>query len=235
MDACRSERERHAVEFFDQPPPEPAPVPPPPPRHDWMGPPEGWLGGFVPLRIELARSPGMVLLLGPMDAFPTGVAIELRLATRDPSHGPGFGPMGALGDDFRLGVAYADGGKWTGFRMPGNPFDAPAAPNLQFNGGGGGNGHFAYRLWLWPLPPPGPVTFAVSYPSHGVAERTVDVDAEVFRVAAADAEQLWEPLTPEEHEAHHRARMAQLQAMHPGAVSHTMTGAVRPDPPDPKA
>jgi hypothetical protein len=220
------------VEFFDAPPLEPPPMPPMPPRQDWMGPPEGWLGGYVPLRLELVRAPGTLLLLGPMEGFPTGVRFELQLESREPSHGPGMGPMGPFGEDFRLGVAYADGGKWTGFRFPAGPLEAPPAPNVMFNGGGGGGNHFSQRLWLWPLPPAGPVTFAVSWPSMGVAERTIDIDGEVFRAAAAEAEQLWEPLTPEEQEAHRREAMARMQAMRPGVAGVLRLQATRPDEPD---
>ncbi|MGE0794264.1 MAG: hypothetical protein AB7H43_05505 [Acidimicrobiia bacterium] len=57
------------------------------------------------------------------------------------------------------------------------------------------------ELWLWPLPPAGPVTFAFAWPARGIEEATVVVDAQVFRTAALRAEQLWEPLTPDERVA----------------------------------
>ncbi|MCU1486260.1 MAG: hypothetical protein JWN67_3006 [Actinomycetia bacterium] len=207
-------------------------MPPTPPPQDWMGPPEGWLGGYVPLRVELARAPGTIVLLGPLEAFPTGVRFELQIHSREPSHGPGIGPMGPLGDDARIGVAYSDGSKWQGHQDPFDPLRPPKAPNVAFNSGGGGGNHWSHRLWLWPLPPPGPVTFALAAPSIGIAETTTSVEGEVLRAAAAEAEQLWEPLTPEEQQAHQRAAIARMQAMRPGISGVLRVQATRPDPPE---
>jgi hypothetical protein len=65
-------RDRLRVSFSDD-------VPPPPPPPDlprveaapWMGPPPGWMGGWVPWRIVLTRGESHVL--SDVAAFPTGV------------------------------------------------------------------------------------------------------------------------------------------------------------------
>ena len=68
-------------------------------------------------------------------------------------------------------------------------------------GGGGGDTQYTQRAWLWPLPPAGPVTFALAWPEQQIDEATVQVDGALFRAAAAEAQQLWPPLTPEERAA----------------------------------
>lgn len=187
--------------FFDAPRP-PPPQPPQPPRPEWMGPPEGWIGGFVPMRAVLARTGEVAVILGAMEAFPTGVRLELLVLSRQPSHASRY-----LMDEqqgVRFGVAFPDGSKWQG----GRPWSrTPAPPMLMSQGGGGGDHEWQQQYWLWPLPPPGPVTFAVAWPEQGIPEATTQIDGAVFRAAAAEAIQLWQPLTPEEQAAAIRERL----------------------------
>ena len=168
-----------------------------------MAPPDGWLGGYVPRRIVLGRGPEHLVTLGPMEAFPTGVAVELTITTRRPVHGPPVMMFGAPdANGMRLGVAYPDAGKWQGGQgFPPDQQTPPNAPNVWFNGGGGGGKHYAQRLWLWPLPPEGPVTFALSWCDAGIDETTTVIDGALLRAAAREAEQLWAPLSPEEEQA----------------------------------
>jgi hypothetical protein len=51
-------------------------------------------------------------------------------------------------------------------------------------------------FWLWPLPPAGPVAFVVEWPSEGIAETRVEIDATLLREAAARSEVLWEDHGP---------------------------------------
>jgi hypothetical protein len=201
---------------------------------EWFGPPKGWLGGFVPLRLELLRTAEAVMFLGGMEAFPQGVHVELAVETRSPAVGPPIGPMGSLGDGFRLGVAYSDGRKWQGTDVrPGALDTPPPAPHVQFSGGGGGGRRYAMRLWLWPLPPPGPVTFAVAAPSLDVDEQIHVVDADVFRRAAAEASKLWDPLSDEEETALHRQQLERMRGIAPGRPSvQTILIATKPDEED---
>ncbi|MCU1379300.1 MAG: hypothetical protein JWN29_2283 [Acidimicrobiales bacterium] len=173
------------------------------PQPEWMGPPDGWLGGIVSTRVVLTRGPERLITLGPMTAYPTGVDLVLTHCSRSPIAGP-LGDLHPGGSSARFGVAYADGSKWQS--AGGHPLQqldraAPAGPLLLPRGGGGGGGRYRQELWLWPLPPPGPVTFAFAWPEEGVPESTVEVEGSLFQDAAARAEQLWEPLSPEEHQA----------------------------------
>lgn len=167
-----------------------------------MGPPPGWLGGFVPLRLVLVRDARRAITISDITAFRTGVSLMVTHRTRLPelagAGGPGgFGPPGLA--TARLGIAFADGSKW----QSGQPFFArpdtpPPAPYVQFLGGGGSRDHQRLELWVWPLPPSGPVTFAFAWPDENVDETTVDVDGDVFRTAADEAQQVWEPAGPVE-------------------------------------
>jgi hypothetical protein len=215
--------------FFDAPPP-PLRMPPQPRRQDWMAPPEGWLGGFVPMRAVLARTAELAITLGPMEAFPTGVRLGLQIATRQLTRGPG--PLiGMDNGGLRFGVAFADGSKWQGMRFdrPGFSGGSPPRPNVTFNGGGGGDNLYEQWLWLWPLPPPGPVTFAVSWPGGGIDEVTVELDGARFRAAAAEAEQLWEPLSSEEREAAIRERFESHRGSSSGVMFGISVGSSDPE------
>lgn len=185
--------------FFDAPPPPPPPVDPQPRRPEWWGPPEGWLGGFVPLRLVLARTPEVLITLGQIEAYPNGVHLQLQILTRGARLSSG-GFLDPSETDWRLGVAFADGRKWQGVEP--RPWkETPAGPILVPSGGGGSSNRWDQNLWLWPLPPDGPVTFALIWPEAGIDETTVQVEGALFRGAAGQAEQLWTPLTPEEEEA----------------------------------
>lgn len=217
--------------FFDAPTPEPERTPPPAPaKPEWMGAPEGWLGGFVPVRVVLARTAERVITLGPMEAFPTGVSTSVVHTTRQPiiGHRLGLGGMGGGGEGrARFGVRYSDGSKWQSGAPPAStePGEPPAPPLLHFGGGGGGSGTHRMDAWLWPLPPAGPVTFAFAWPAENVDETTVEVDGAIFRTAALQAERLWEPLTSEEHQA---IQEAHRRLADPGAHYATLT--LRPKP-----
>jgi hypothetical protein len=185
------------MSFFDAPAPPPPPIPPQPPRPEWIKAPEGWLGGFVPVRLVLARTADLVITVGAFEAFPTGIRCALKVRSREFIHA--F--MGL--DGIQLGVAFPDGSKWqstfddwrTSLETP------PPAPNVTPMGGGGNESDSQVDLWLWPLPPAGPVTFALSWPARGIAETTAQIDGAFLRAAAAVAQQLWPPLTAEEREA----------------------------------
>jgi hypothetical protein len=214
------------MKFFDDPS-APAPPPPPPRRPEWYGPPEGWLGGYVPVRIILARTPDVVVSLGPLEAFPDGVSFELRTTTRQISDG--HDPLERSSGGLRLGVALADGSKWQGGQAARFPSRPATGPILVPGGGGGSDHNYTQNFWLWPLPPPGPVTFALTWPGAGIDEVTTQIDAALLRTAATQAQKLWDPLTPEEEQAAITARFA-ARARHrpPGSSFGTMT-AVRVD------
>src|SRR4051794_38203328 len=130
--------------FFDAPPPPPPRLPPQPKRPEWLGPPEGWLGGFVPLRLLVARGPEMLITLGSMRAYPNGVELELQVITRQPRSGIRSIDGGEEG--LRLGVAFADGRKWQGVYQ-GQPWkESPPGPMLMQRGASGRSHEYSQEL-----------------------------------------------------------------------------------------
>lgn len=206
-------------------PPDPSELPPVPPRPVWAQPGPESLGGFVPLRIELARTDDNVVLLGPMEAHATGIDLTLEMRSRSLRMG-GVPTDMSDGGGMRFGVSFADGRSTEG----GHPWtsahgDVGDGPVLLPGGGGGGGHSFRFHHWLWPLPPPGPVTFHLVWPAAGIDETSVSVDAGVFVDAARDATQLWQPLSPAEEQAQAMAMHRRMQARH-GGTSFTL----RPEP-----
>jgi hypothetical protein len=184
---------------FDAPAPPPAPSSPYPPWPEWIRAPEGWLGGFVPVRLTLARAVDLVVTVGAIEAFPTGVRFALEVRSR----GATARATDAITGGMQLSVAFPDGSKWQGLPTSwDNPLEtAPPSPSLLPMGGGGDESRSQVDFWLWPLPPAGPLTFAFSWPDHGIGETTAQIDGALLRAAAAEAEQLWQPLTAEERES----------------------------------
>jgi hypothetical protein len=186
------------VSFFDD-----FPVPPPPPerprpeRKPWMGPPPGWVGGWVPWRIVLTRTADAYAVIGDVEAFPSGVQFSLlsrfRPGTFDPHPGPGR-PMlrpGFPGGPL-FGVAFGDGRKaMLGRTFPSPDEPDPSGPVLISRGGGGGGEEWRMGMWLWPLPPSGPLKFVTSWAEREQAESSITVDAGELVAGANAAEQLW--------------------------------------------
>ena len=185
-----------AVSFFDDFPPPPEPPHPPRPQHrPWQGPPPGWMGGWLAWRVEMLRSPDLVIVATDFEVFATGVqfAVVTRLRPgsfedhrRPPMMHPGT-PDGPL-----FGVGFADGRKAKlGVHMP-MPDGEPEGPVLWPRGGGGGVDDWRLGAWLWPLPPQGPLTLVAAWPAKGVAERSVALDGAEIADAAERAEKLWD-------------------------------------------
>jgi hypothetical protein len=160
----------------------------------------------VPLRLVLARTDKLVIALIEVVAYSTGFTLRLSLRVHpeatdfDPHqvmmqlHG---GPMGASDERLRFGVEFADGRKATNLGPRRPPGDEPPAISLSPQGGGGGGGRsWASGYWVYPLPPPGPLTLAVSWPAHAVAEQTHELDASPIAEAGADSVVLWEDNRP---------------------------------------
>jgi len=202
-------------EFFEPPPPQPEPEPfrPPP----WHGPPSNVLGGFVPIRLLLARTEHGLLSADGLNAYPTGFAFALvvqarpseddRLLDWDPfspprrrgiqrrdPRSPGIAP-----EVLRFGIQFSDGSKATNLRPPQpTPNESPTGPVLICHGGGGGGTEWRLSYWTWPLPPPGPLTFVCEWPARGIPLSRVEMDAGLILDAAKEAEVLWPDETPEE-------------------------------------
>lgn len=187
------------VGFFDDLAPPPSPVPPPEPEKlPWMGPPAGWVGGWVPWHLVVLRSPDVYAVVTDFQAFPGGALFTLDTRVR-PGVVRTFAPLpdppplmiSARTGDLRFGVGFADGRK-TALHSP-VPTTAGQAPGpvLSLCGGTGGGGRDRMEVWLWPLPPEGSLTFAASWPTLGIEETVTTVDATDLVAASARAEQLW--------------------------------------------
>jgi hypothetical protein len=198
-----------AVSFFERP----APPPPPPEEYRkqpaWIGPPDNVLGGAVALELILARTDDTVVIARNMVAYPNGLDFVLGVRKRrfDP-HGF-YDPLGrhpgphrgeGIPDEIlRFGIQLSDGSKATTVdhhRWPG-PDERVSGPMLTPHGGGGGGGRWDMSFWLWPLPPTGPLAFVVEWPSEGILETRVEIDASLLRDAAARSEELWPEQGPQ--------------------------------------
>jgi hypothetical protein len=122
------------VSFFEPPPP-PEPITPEEfelPK--WYGPPQGVLGGVVPLELLLARSNKAAVVIESATVYPTGMEFVIDVRWRERSEEwlfpEGFErrrrrAAGGLPDElFRSGVQFADGSKATSL---GSGLDMPLA------------------------------------------------------------------------------------------------------------
>src|ERR1700686_3305658 len=139
-------REATGVSFFDEfPLPKPQPVRPPE-HQPWQGPEHGWIGGWLPWRVMLVKTPDMYATLRKFEAYPTGLLFSLVTAFKpEPSdtgspmarrRGHRLSHQGTTGP--RFGVMFADGRK-VAPRFPAASRDKePDGPVLMQPGGGGG-------------------------------------------------------------------------------------------------
>jgi hypothetical protein len=183
--------------FDDLPPPPPLTPPPPLEQMPWMGPPPGWVGGWVPWHIVVMRNAKVYAVLTDVQAFPTGVLFALKAWVRPGAFGRDHGPpeppliMSMGTDGLLFGVAFADGRK-TALHQPfPSPGVEPDGPVLTPFGGGGGGAQEQMVIWLWPLPPEGPLNLVTAWPRGGLEETTITVDAAELVSAANNAEELW--------------------------------------------
>ena len=197
--------------FGEEPPPEPPRSHQPQP--EWIAPPDGELGGWVPLQVELARSGEHLVLLGPLRAHPTGVELSVEIRNRAEHLAMNLiGPRSSGDGSIRFGVRFADGSS-TSSSPPGFParHERTDGPVLMSRGGGGGGGRYEQRLWLWPLPVEGDIQFFMKWDFGGFDERMVVLDGDAIRAAARRVERLWEPLSEEERRAGERQMMEAMQ------------------------
>lgn len=189
------------MSFFDVPVPEPEPDEP---EHDapvWAEPPHGVLPSFSTQRAVLAQTDDVVVTADRFLVYPTGLVFTLTLMQREYIDGHHDVPWEVfrrrkedeLPDDFlRFGILFADGSKWTNLadRHPyqGEEIEGPV---VMGRGGGGGGRIWEMSYWVWPLPPSGALTFVMSWPAEGVAERQAEIDADEFIQLASQAERIW--------------------------------------------
>ena len=195
--------------FFDE-------LPAPPPEPESLGPvyrdmpwtqPEHWTPGPVAVGAVVGRSEDTVVRLDARDAYPRGLALDLR-AWLSPDgrdvevlhHGyHHHDPRRPFAGDLRLGLLWPDGRRVEAGQVPGAHGAEPGSgPALLANGGGGGGLTWRWHLWLHPLPAAGPVTVFCVWADRGIAETATDLDLAPAVAAAAYAEELWHLPTFEE-------------------------------------
>ncbi|MHB8468870.1 MAG: hypothetical protein ACYDCH_03830 [Gaiellaceae bacterium] len=179
-------------------------------RPPWLGPPEDELAVCVPLSLVLARSATAVVALTRVDAYSTGLALDLTvrgrgLSDREASrlmhdqHVHFADPDEELPPAFlRFGVELADGSRASNldgmraWRSTGAP-DGPVLGRAGGGGGAAGDGRVSFNpgYWLWPLPPAGVLRLFVEWPALDVPLTPAELDVAPLLQAAAAAQALW--------------------------------------------
>ena len=182
------------MSFFDD---VPSPEPEPPRVHHPWDPPEAEFPSVVPSGpLMLGRAERAAVAITVIAVYSAGFEIFVTARYR-PAPGPASGSgglePGAARRSLRLGVQFADGTKVIG--QHGGPRGAgdaePDGPILRTYLGGGGPRSSFWRWWAWPLPPAGPMEFVCEWPSLGIAETRVGVDAQLILDAAGRSLRLW--------------------------------------------
>lgn len=175
----------------------------------WVQPPADEIPRTLPQDVVLGRSARAVLVVSRVEVYSDGCDIRFSWTVRrrdeDEAAWEAMGrnthrPIGyTFGREqpLRYGVEFADGRRlldtetqrWTGNA------DEVEGPRLSFTGGGGSGTDSTYDsesgLWLWPLPQGDSLRLVVSWEAMGVAECSLDLDAELIRTSAARVERKW--------------------------------------------
>lgn len=185
--------------FFEPPPP--AEPPEEPPQPEWSGPPEGTLGGVVPLQLAVAATDRVLLAVTDIAVYPNGVGFTLRGFVRDREERSWpFMALDGREDPqtmLRLGVLYPDGRRADnlGLGFPACDPD-PAVPILLSPGGGGGCRSFTQEWWVWPAPPPGPLVVVVEWPAQDVPESRAAIGGALIDEARGRIREVWPSRSP---------------------------------------
>jgi len=162
---------------------------------EWYGPPQ-MVGGYVTGPLLISRSDRVVVAVRQVLAFPAGVEAEVEAHARGPRPaGPPPGPLHPPEHSLRFRVQFPDGRQAAqddeaGLRSGRGP--TLVVSSSESSSGGPDDGEdIRMTLWIWPLPPPGPVIVACSWPSRGLGEASVVLDATAIRAAASQAQPFW--------------------------------------------
>jgi hypothetical protein len=168
------------------------------------------LPGVAPVALLLARTDNTVVGLTDVRGYPNGFVFLLRLRwglvadryEEVPWPFPDWGSPDPLDGELfpdellRFGVKFAEGRRVTNMdQYPFVPEELPLDQPVLVEGGGVGSeggrmGRGAFgdlELAVQPLPPPGPLAFVCAWPSRGIPEVQVEIDAGLVLEAAAAA------------------------------------------------
>jgi hypothetical protein len=169
------------VSFFGQP--DGDELPPDPIADIRPGP---WLGGVVPLQVELAVGDRAAVYLASLAAYPDrfNFTVHTFLHRSVPGRRPGTGHDPGL---LRLGLVWPDGAKAVAGRLS----DEDDSHGVLHGGGGGDDRSTRYDYLAWPLPGEGELRFVVEWEELGIPETSATLDAAVLAEAAAQARPVW--------------------------------------------
>lgn len=200
-------------------PPEPGDLPMDQPQNysmpAWMGPPDNWLPGLVPVELTLGQSETAVVHISGIRVYPEGFQLAVLQGTTDGAlmnqsmmgmHDPQILARireGGLPDELmRFGLEFSDGSKVTSIdgmsRFTEVPdFETPpSSPVLMANGGGGGGTFWEQAFWCWPIPPSGDIRLVCEWPSAGIERTSTVIDADLIIDTAKRAQRLWDEAPP---------------------------------------
>lgn len=179
--------------------------PGPPPRRPRLqtsgpkpwDPPQTEFPGIVPINTLLFDRPERAAIaITGMSAYPNGFEFTVTRLIQPGTPGWDEDPFpGALGEPFAahrsfdISLQLSDGRTVASGRPHGDC--EPAEPFLRPRGGGGSSHYNHSRWWVWPLPPSGPLEFICQWPTLGITETRVSIDAQLILDAARQSVQLW--------------------------------------------
>jgi hypothetical protein len=151
--------------------------------------PQTQIPGIVPIGTLLFGRPGRAAVaITGVSAFSNGFEFEVTRLIRPDTPGWDQEPFAAHGA-FEVSLRLSDGRTVSGGRPSGDT--EPAEPFLRPAGGGATSHHSQQRWWAWPLPPSGPLEFVCRWPSMGISEASVSIDADLILEAARRSIQVW--------------------------------------------
>jgi hypothetical protein len=159
--------------------------------------PETEIPGVVPVgSLLFERSEHAVMAITGISAYSSGFEFALTRLIRPGAPGWDGGVVQAAPEGWRgvdraaeISLRLSDGT----LVSSDEPRDdaAPTGPVLRSSGGGGTANRQVLRFWAWPLPPPGPLEFISQWPTFGIAETRVSIDAQLILDAARRSVRLW--------------------------------------------
>ena len=185
--------------------PKPGPVPARLRVHHPWNPPEAEIPAIVPIdTLRFEQSDQAAVAITGLLAYSQGFEITVIRLIRPGVPGmdedlpsPRDTPAGrrALADRlmdrqyFQISLQLSDGQTVI---SDGRRGDAePPGPILQRRGGGGTSHFQQLRWWAWPLPPAGPLEFICQWPTYGITETRVSIDAQLILDAARRSVRPW--------------------------------------------
>lgn len=168
--------------------------------HPW-DPPQTEFPGVVPINaLQFDRSGDAAVAITDLSAYSNGFEIFVTRLIRPGAPGIDDDPVPvtprtglAAREPFQISLQLSDGSQVVSGRPRGD--SEPAGPILRLRGGGGTSHYQLLQWWAWPLPPSGPLEFICHWPTLGIGETRVRIDAQVILDAAQRGIRLW----PEGH------------------------------------